>query len=50
MGKIMLLSRRAVCGNKYLNSSKSKKPSGLLSQLGIETPLRKSPVLVDILF
>ena len=42
-GKAMILSKCAICGSK-----KSRK--GLLSNLGIKTPLGKVPILGDILF
>ena len=43
-GKTMILSNCAICGSK---KSRSKR---LLSKLGIKTPLRKVPILGDILF
>ena len=46
----MILSRCAMCGSrksKFINKQEAK---GLLSNLGIKTPLSKIPVLGDILF
>ena len=43
-GKSMILSKCAICGNK------NQEAKGLLSNLGIRTPLRKVPILGDILF
>ena len=40
----MILSKCAICGNK------NQEAKGLLSNLGIRTPLRKVPILGDILF
>lgn len=47
-GKIMLLSRCAVCGKKG-KFIKKQELSGLLSQLGIKTPLSKIPLLGNVL-
>ena len=52
-GKTMLLSKCAKCGGKksrFIKSRKQKEAKGLLSNLGIRTPLIKVPVLGDILF
>ena len=49
-GKLMILSRCAICGSrksKFINKQEEK---GLLSNLGIKTPLNKIPTLGDILF
>ena len=49
----MLLSKCAKCGGKksrFIKSRKQKEAKGLLSNLGIRTPLIKVPVLGDILF
>ena len=49
-GKIMLLSKCAICGSKKSRFIKKQEASGLLSSLGIKTPLSKIPILGDILF
>ena len=46
----MILSKCAICNSrksKFINKQEAK---GLLSNLGIKTPLSKMPVLGDILF
>ena len=49
-GRTMLLSKRAICGSKKSRFIKNQEPKGLLSNLGIRTPLSKVPILGDILF
>ena len=49
-GKAMILSTCAICGCKKSKFSKEHKAKGLLSNLGLRTPLNKIPVLGDILF
>ena len=49
-GKTMLLSKCAKCGTKKSRFIKNQKAKGLLSNLGIKTPLSKAPILGDILF
>ena len=49
-GKIMILSKCAICGSKKSRFIKNQEPKGLLSKLGIKTPLSKIPILGDILF
>ena len=46
----MKLSKCAKWGNKKSRFVKNQKAKGLLSNLGIRTPLSKVPVLDDILF
>ena len=49
-GKLMILSKCAICNSKkskFINQQEAKR---LLSKLGIKTPLSKIPVLGDILF
>ena len=46
----MILSKCAICGSKKSKFINKQKASGLLSKLGIKTPLSKIPVLGDILF
>ena len=49
-GKIMLLSKCAKLGSEKSRFIKNKKTKGLLSDLGIRTPLSKIPSFGDILF
>ena len=49
-GKTMILSKCAICGSKKSKFIKEQQAKGLLSNLGIRTPLNKIPVLGDILF
>ena len=49
-GKLMIISKCAICGSrksKFINKQEAK---GLLSKLGIKAPLSKVPLLGDILF
>ena len=46
----MILSNCAICGSKKSKFFKKQEASGLLSKLGIKTPLSKIPILEDILF
>ena len=48
-GRLMLKSICSVCGNKKTRFLSKNKESGLLSSLGIKTPLSKIPGL-NILF
>ena len=47
--RIMLLSKCAVCDSKILRSIKQQEASGLLSSLGIKTPLNRIPLLGPLL-
>ena len=49
-GKTMILSKCAICSSKKLKFIKQQQTKGLLSNLGIRTPLNKIPLLGDILF
>ena len=49
-GRIMLLSNCAICNSKKSRFIKNQEAKGLLSNLGIRTPLSKVPILGDILF
>ena len=49
-GKMMILSKCAICGSKNSRFIKKQEAKGLLSKLGIKTPLSKIPLLGDILF
>ena len=44
-GKIMMLSKCAICGSKKSKFIKVQQARGLLSNLGIRTPLNKIPFL-----
>ena len=46
----MILSKCAICGSKKSKFFKKQEVKGLLSKLGIKTPLTKVPILGDILF
>ena len=46
----MILSQCAICGAKKSKFVKEQELKGLLSNLGIKTPLSKIPLLGDILF
>ena len=46
----MLLSKCAICGSKKSRFIKNQEAKGVLSNLGIKTPLSKVPILGDILF
>ena len=49
-GRAMMLSKCAICGSKKSRFIKNQEAKGLLSKLGIETPLSKVPILGNILF
>ena len=49
-GKMTILSKCAICGSKKSRFIKKQEAKGLLSKLGIKTPLSKVPILGDILF
>ena len=48
--KMMILSKCVICGSKKSRFIKKQEAKGLLSKLGIKTPLSKIPLLGDILF
>ena len=48
--KFMILSKCAICGSKKSKFINKREAKGLLSNLGIKTPLSKIPVLGDIAF
>ena len=48
--KTMILSKCAICGSKTSKFIKEQQVKGLLSNLGLRTPLNKIPILADILF
>ena len=47
--RITLLSKCAVCDSKKLKFIKEEEPSGLLSSLGIKTPLSKISLVGPLL-
>ena len=49
-GRLALSSKYVVCGNKKSRFMKEQETKGLLSNLGIKTPLSKIPLLGDLLF
>ena len=49
-GKTMILSKCAICSSKKSNFVKEQQAKGLLSNLGLRTPLNKIQLLRDILF
>ena len=49
-GKMMLLSRCAICGSKKSKFIKEQQAKGLPNNLGIRAPLNKIPILENILF
>ena len=48
--RTMILSKCAICGSKKSRFIKNQEAKGLLSNLGLKTPLSNVPVLGDILF
>ena len=49
-GKAVILSTCVIFGSKKSKFIKQQEAKGLLSNLGLTTPLNKIPVLGDILF
>ena len=49
-GKLMILSKCAICNSKISKFINKQQAKGLLSNLGIKTPLGKIPILGDIYF
>ena len=49
-GRTMLLSNCVICNSKKSRFIKNQEAKGLLSNLGIRTPLSEVPILGDILF
>ena len=48
--RVMILSKCTICNSKKSRFIKNQEAKGLLSKLGIKTPLSKIPILGDILF
>ena len=46
----MILSKCAICGSKKSRFIKDQEAKGLLSNLGVRTPLSKAPIHGNILF
>ena len=46
----MILSKCAICGSKKSRFIKNQEAKGLLSKLGVRTPLSKVQILGDISF
>ena len=49
-GKLMILSKCAICNSKKSKFINKQEAKGLLSNLGIITPLSKILILGDVLF
>ena len=49
-GRIVLLSKCEVCDSKKSKFIKEQEASGLLSRLGIKTPLSNIPLIGTLLF
>ena len=49
-GRTMILSKFSICGSQKSKFIKKQEATGLLSNLGIRTPLSKIPLLGDVLF
>ena len=49
-GKSMMLWICSICGRKKTRFIKKQETSGILSNLGLKTPVHKIPLLGDILF
>ena len=49
-GRTIILSKCAICGSKKSRFIKDQEAKGLLSNLGVRTPLSKVLILGDILF
>ena len=49
-GKLMILSKCAICNSKKSKFINTQEAKGLFSKLGIKTPSSKIPIIIDILF
>ena len=49
-GKTMMLSKCKICGGKKSRFIKNQEAKGLLSNVGIKTPLSKVPIFGAVLF
>ena len=50
IGRTMVLSKCAICDSERSRFVKNQEAKGLVSNLGVRTPLSKEPILGDILF
>ena len=48
--RTMVLSKCAICDSERSRFVKNQEAKGLVSNLGVRTPLSKEPILGDILF
>ena len=48
-GRVMILSKCAICGSKKSRFIKQQEAKGLLGKLGIKAPLSKAPILGEVL-
>ena len=46
-GRTMVLSKCAICGSKKSRCIKNQETKGLLSNLGVRTPLNKVPIFTN---
>ena len=49
-GRTMILSKCALCGSKKSRFIKKEEANGILSSLGLKTPLNKISLLGDVFF
>ena len=49
-GKLMIISKCAICSSEKSKFIKKQQTKGILSSLGIRTQLNKIPLLGDVLF
>ena len=49
IGRLMLLSKCAICGSKKSRLMKEQEIKGFLSNIGLKTPLSKIPILGYVL-
>ena len=49
-GRTMILSKCTICSRKRSRFIRNQEAKGLLSNLGVRTPLSKVPILGNILF
>ena len=49
-GKKLILSKCTICGSKKSKFIKEQQAKGILSSVGIRTPLNKVPIIGDIFF
>ena len=49
-GKTMMISKCVVCNSRKCKFIKKQEAKGLVTKLGMKTPLNETPILGDILF